>query len=462
MRLILVPIFCLYMLLAGCDRAQPPGEGDIETPDLISMIKAAEFDSVTRIIEDYQRRFEADPANELYAAVPYRQFIDAATDPDLEQRMEEWEHHSTESFAPYLAMCSYSYGEAMKIRGNASASRKSKALSELRTHCDWALSINPRLPYAYGRLIKAGQMDNNRQEIERWLRKGLSVLPTSYFVRAAYQIGLDPSHGGSNEEMLAFAKQGQEYADQNPMLKRLLSNAYNTIGNQHSRKDEYEKAIIAYKQSIDYYIWVNPLISLSAMYSSTGEHKLAIDVLTRAIKLNNSPWTYKSRARIYADAGRFEEAMADIDFALEKQPDNQRFIKEQANIFFKMEEYSNALGAYERLVKLDAADAWVWKQIAYIKQRKIIDISAAEESFKHALALDPGDNWTWHSYATLLYNKKDKRAPVAFQAYVDICGSGENCNPVDLARSRKFLDCVNGNPDCELETTEYADWSPGA
>ncbi|MEN8109114.1 MAG: tetratricopeptide repeat protein [Pseudomonadota bacterium] len=421
-----------------------------------------DFGSINGIIEDYQAVYEADPARELHAVVPYRQFIDAAYLKDkrnvIEARLEEWEHHSVESFAPYMAMCSYSYGLASQTRGND----RIRNLVDLRLHCGHAIKLNPKAPYAYGRLVKAARMNKERKEADRWLRRGLSVLPESYFVRSAYQSLLSPRHGGSNEEMLAFAEQAQRHADSNPMLVRLISDAHDNIGNQHSRNDDYLKAITSYSKSLEFYVWGNPLISLAASYSAMGENDLAINALTRAMEVRDSYYLYKRRARVYSDAGRFEEALADIETALAAEPDNTDFLRTRANILYKMEDYAAALAVYETLVEVGSATAWDWRRIAYIKQRKIIDIEAAERSYIRALALEPSSNWAWHEFATLLYNKKDSRAPAAFQTYLDICATGKECDPVLVDRSKKFVACVNSEPECSLSTEEYRDWLPGA
>lgn len=462
MRPILIFLFSL-LAVVSCDSInQAPRDEAIDTPDLIGMLKNGDFDGITRLIEDYQKIYESDPARELHAVVPYRQFIDASYLHEeksmIEAQLEAWEHHSTDSFAPYMAMCSYSYGIASQKHGTA----KTAAISDMRVHCSHALKLNPKLPYAYGRLIKAGRMDGNREEVDKWLRRGLTALPASYFVRSAYYSILSPKHGGSNEEMLGFANQAQEHVDSNPMLVRLLGDAHDKIGSQHMRRDDYQKAIASYKKSLQYYTWPNPLISMAAAYTSTGENDLAIDALTQAIELHGSLYTYMRRARAYSDAGRFDEAMADIDFALEDEPDNSQFIRQKANIYYKMEQYADALAGYERLVTMGRANAWDWRRIAYIKQRKIIDIPAAEESYLRALALEPDNDWAWHEYATLLYNKKDKRAPAAFQTYLELCSVKKGCDPVMVTRSKKFLDCVNGKPECVLETAEYSYWVPGA
>lgn len=76
--------------------------------------------------------------------------------------------------------------------------------------------------------------------------------------------------------------------------------------------------------------------------------------------------------------------------------------------------------------------------------------------------LDSRNTWVWHEFATLLYNNKDPRAPAAFQAYVDLCEAKKECDPVVEARSRKFVNCVNGKGVCELNAEEYSHWVPGA
>ena len=112
------------------------------------------------------------------------------------------------------------------------------------------------------------------------------------------------------------------------------------------------------------------------------------------------------------------------------------------------------------MVETGFATARDWRQIAYIKQRKIIDIEAAEQSYTRALAMDPYNTWAWHAFATLLYNKNDSRAPTAFQTYLDLCATGKACDPVSVDRSKKFIDCVNSVPGCTLKPEQYSDWVP--
>lgn len=224
--------------------------------------------------------------------------------------------------------------------------------------------------------------------------------------------------------------------------RTLISDAHDNIGNQHYRKNDYQKAISSYKKSYELYAWPNPLISLAATYSATGENDLAIEALTRAMEVTDPDYifyTFNRRARVYSDAGRFEEAITDINVALEAEPENPVFIRTKANILYKMEDYVAALVGYKRLVSMGSDNAWDWRQIAYIQHRKIVDIETAEKSYVQALAMEPDSAWTWHEFATLLYNKKDPRAPAAFQTYLNLCAAGADCDPVMVDSSKKFI-----------------------
>lgn len=462
MRVCLLIVLCLLTFAAVGGGKGPLRDEFIETPDLVEMLLAGDFDHTTAIIEAYQAIYETDPARELHTVVPYRQFIDASYEKEkrkaVEIRLEEWEHHSVDSLAPYMAMCSYSYGLSSQTRGD----ERIRNLLDLRLHCGHAIKLNRKLPYAYGRLIKAARMNKERKEADNWLARGVSAVPESYFVRAAYQSLLSPRHGGTNEDMFAFAEQAQRYASRNPMLVRLLSDAHDNVGNQHFKKGDYMKAIASYRKSVEHYVWGNPLISMAAAWSRLGENDLAIESLTHAMEVRDTHRLYNRRAMAYSDAGRFEEALADIGKALATEPDSPTFLRTRANILYRMDDYTAALELYESLVKSGFATAWDWRRIAYIKQRKIIDIEAAEKSYLQALSMDPGSDWAWHEFATLLYNKKDPRAPAVFQRYLDVCASGKSCDPVLIDRSKRFVDCVNAVPDCALAPEEYSDWVPGA
>lgn len=88
-------------------------------------------------------------------------------------------------------------------------------------------------------------------------------------------------------------------------------------------------------------------ISRSRILARNGEIEKAFADLNRAVEVHPIHYTYQIRARAYKSEKKYPEALADIDEAMRKDPENASLLIDRGDILVLMESYDEAIKAFE-------------------------------------------------------------------------------------------------------------------
>ncbi len=162
---------------------------------------------------------------------------------------------------------------------------------------------------------------------------------------------------------------------------------WNRKGNIHFQKGEYEKAIDAYNKAIEldrYFGW--PYSNLAHTYLSLGKYVEAILLYQKSANLLNKKEekaaAWNSLGNIYRHLNEYENALSAYQKADEIDPQNAgqrdkldlaslepnsrsaQVWLELGNLFFKSGSYKEAANAYTNAVKIDSSSGWAHSNLA--------------------------------------------------------------------------------------------------
>jgi tetratricopeptide (TPR) repeat protein len=269
------------------DRERP----DITRREIVELLRAREFDTLTRIVENRNQRALADAKEEWELG----RVIDAfqISDDTLSPTFDDWVQASPTSYAPLLASAEYRFGLAYMARGKRFATDTtpeqfagmSEQLQLLAENLAVALRIEPRLSEAYRLLIDHARTRGHQGDCGTAARAGLDIMPASFRIRAALASCRLPRWGGNYRRVQEIADAADAFVADNPRLSAL----HGIVEWDKGRLTEGDESIGHFAQALTF-----------------GEH-----------------WTfYHDRGNRHRLDEHYREALDDFDAALALAPDS--------------------------------------------------------------------------------------------------------------------------------------------
>ncbi len=178
-----------------------------------------------------------------------------------------------------------------------------------------------------------------------------------------------------------------------PLSARAAVNLANDLarsGNTAQAAALFEKAIHLYSP-VKNQFKVIARSNLATLYVQTGRHDEAVDQLVAVLRLvpQNRPARYQL-ANIYTEMEKYSEAMAQIDWLLERHPDAPRFLNLKAFLLVKDNRAEAALDAIRRslAIRSDQRDALLAAGVAYAI---LGDATKADWFFRRTATTAPRD-----------------------------------------------------------------------
>jgi tetratricopeptide (TPR) repeat protein len=128
-------------------------------------------------------------------------------------------------------------------------------------------------------------------------------------------------------------------------------------------------------------------------YRQMGKYEDALADFNRAIELDpNYAWAIARRGETYRRMGKYEDALADFNRAIELDPNCAWAIASRGQTYHQMGKYEDALADFNRAIELDPNLDWAiaLRGETYRLMGKYEDALA---DFNRAIELDPNDAW---------------------------------------------------------------------
>ena len=262
---------------------------------------------------------------------------------------------------------------------------------------EWLTEDNQTPNYRFDLLVEVGDLLLAGKEYATAIAsydRALEIKPDKY--EAWNNRGIALFNLGRYEEALASY-------DRTLAIKPDLDAAWNNRGIALFNLGRYEEALASYDRALA----IKPDTAFSAVMRYI--QKLANLFLTVAISIfgvhhyywnvgfgKDEAWYYRGNA--LRKLGRYEEALASYDRALEIKPNNDEAWYYRGNALHKLGRYEEAITSYDRALEIKPNNDEAW----YYRGDALYNLGRYEEtiaSFDRALAIKPDDDLAWYNKA---------------------------------------------------------------
>ncbi|MBF0330141.1 MAG: tetratricopeptide repeat protein [Nitrospirae bacterium] len=387
----IIIVFILQFALAIPAYVESYTYGDSKLPTLVirKMLSNKDFEKLNITLADYQKAYEKDVRNEDDLLDAYLAF--SVNDLHYEALLNEWVKSHPNSYQSYLARASYFFNLGWKSRGTKWASETTdKQIEKMESYFSKAnqdiekvliIKTDHIVPYYF--LIHMYKASGGAGQVKAIVKKALEKCPDSFKIRSAYLLSITPRWGGTYEEMDEFATESQKSAFKNPRLKALKGYVFYDTGNME-------------KQSKNYGV--------------------ALEFLNKALLFGDLALFYNERATIYEHLEKLDEALKDINLAIEMSSQNADFYSTRSRILSNKKMMQEALKDIEIANLLDPNDEYIIKLNKWIadkfmssghSKQKAKDFSGAIKDYTAAIQANPENSYSYYSRARVFVDKKD-------------------------------------------------------
>jgi TPR repeat protein len=267
----------------------------IAEADLLDLLRSHQFGVLDSRLNALQLNYEKDTQHEFAASGAFYWVVSA--DPELEGVLQQWVAEYPKSYAANLALGIYYMTMAAHWRGTKYfRETHPKRIENMDLYLEKAvmqleksLLMTEKPIISYTKLIGAACYRGDHDTADHWLTEALNHDPYCVTPRRAYMDTLEPRWGGSYEAMRKFAEDTRKGGG--PKLEK----AARVFGGWIHRDKGYQKYL-------------------------EGNYVAALDEFEKAIAIEDFSWFRRTRAEIYQVVGQFDLAMADLNRALESDP----------------------------------------------------------------------------------------------------------------------------------------------
>jgi len=334
-----------------------------------ALLRHRKFAELTRVVEGWQRDFEADPKKEYWVTDALAAFSSA--DATLEPLLNAWIAEQPRSFAGYVARGGYYEARAWDARGTERVSKTTPAqLAAMRGWLDLAesdyeraIAIEPDAIAAYMQLITGGKLVGKGEPA---FRRAVARFPLSFRLHWAGMMASTPRWGGSYAKMGEIAALGESHAAANPRMKLLPGFVDYAIYEDRTTAKDYEGALAAAESALKYGEHWHFFPARGDARLRLENWKGALEGFDRALALQPQlPGVLRGRASALWKLNRYEEAADSYLSSLTiARRDYAKKLEAYANLFvfvgnkhFNAGRSREALAAYDKALLLVPAHA---------------------------------------------------------------------------------------------------------
>lgn len=294
--------------------------------DPLKLLLSQRFDVLDNRLNTLQAEYELDTEREFAVSAAFKWFDIA--DPRLESLFQEWLKAYPESYAANLALGIYYMAMAVEWRGSKYYNEThQKRIENMESYLEKAVIYFEKSLYmaekpfiSYGKLIAVARFHGDDKASEYWLSEALKKDPFCVRPRNFYMRTLEPRWGGSYNKMRVFAETTRKGT--HPKLTKAALYYEGWIhwykGFESYLKDNYVAALNEYKKAIETYDDSRFRLSRAKIYQIVGQSDLAMADINRALDLD--PQSTKGlymRGIALLEKRQTDEALNDLHLAAE-------------------------------------------------------------------------------------------------------------------------------------------------
>jgi tetratricopeptide (TPR) repeat protein len=328
--------------------------------------------------------------------------------------MDAWKRQSPASpFA--LAASGTAYVQmAQDMRGSDYASKTSQSsfesmsrLLELaRADLDQAAVLQPKLTATYTAMIYAATLESDGAYAMSAAKRGLAVDPANYTIYARLVWMAQPKWGGTVEDMQRIIANAQHHADENPLLKLLLSESSGGEAYVENCDCNPITELNLYRQVFAEAAPVNML--MSAGWAAKNRNSPALSVIYRSQLLRFDPSHLdhrEGRAFDLPSLGDSDWALAEGDALITLAPQDENSFDVRGLAYESTGNFIRAIDDYEQALRLNPTDAWTLAELGNIYVHSSRDWNKAWTLANRLIQMSPDNPQGWLLRASIQKNQ---------------------------------------------------------
>ncbi len=331
---------------------------------------------------------------------------------DIRPTLDAWKRDSPDSAFAFAASGMAYVSMAADARGSKFIKDTSdddvEAMSNLLVQADSdlrrALLLNSKLAPAYAGLMNAGAMAYGRHYVDAAFQDALSAVPDDFEIYNMAMWTREPKWGGSLKAMDQLAARAQSQAQDNPMVRLLLSSRpFYEVWNCDCT---HEAEMAAYPEAADELILSSDLTRLGKLASDYHNQTMTLIYESEALRFtpgdddararrayalvdyDESAWAatdmtrllhrsphdrsaLETRAYAYGINGNFAEAETDLRTLMALDPRNTRPMEELGDLLVNMKhDWTEGWAVADQLIHDQPQSAYGWMLRANIQENQ--------------------------------------------------------------------------------------------
>jgi tetratricopeptide (TPR) repeat protein len=395
---------CLAVALLG--RTALGAEiGLLDKLAFLALLEQGEFKTLDRQLNAYQEAFEAGAIPDTLVDNAFSTFFNS--DPAVKSQLDTWIHQKPKSYAAWAARGHYFRNLGWIARGGEYASRTHRLRFALmheyfdRAESDYkmAISLKPSLSIAFASLISIENARGDSDAIHATIERGLAAVPSSLMIRLRHLGSLLPWWGGSLTQigdLVEVTRRTYPDASFLPVVEGFHDYA---IGLQLARDDKREAATKYFDRAVgksDYWWYLH---ARGKNLRDLGRYKDALAEFGRAIEQRpQNKSLFDSRAFLFWNIGKLEQALEDWERALILDPYNPNTLLAMSNPLRKLKRYKKAMAVLDKAMVHGANDHAVRGARGLILLFGLNRPGEAIVNLRHAIRLRPVNIKYWLAY----------------------------------------------------------------
>jgi tetratricopeptide (TPR) repeat protein len=339
----------------------------IPEDQLLVLLLEGKYEELDNKLQALQKAYIGDRSIEKSIHRAFYEFYRA--DPRIGRALDKWIAKRPNSAMPYLARGIYRTRTGWVNRGeNWSSNTSDSQFSGMAAWFSVAMIIDPSLMEPYCYLIEIDINEGGRKT-RTLFNQALKINPISFIVRESYLHSKLPRWGGSYKDMNEIIAEAQSYCKDDPQLKLLEGRVAADIGELALFRKDYQGAIKYFNDALvngDYPFYNQNMGE--ALYG-IDDYKGAVDQFSRVITAKpgfKRAWWMRSQA--YKMLHKFSQALADINYTINMEPDDDKAIAARGYIFENAGDFASALRDFRKADKLNPKNSEYQEAIKDVQQ----------------------------------------------------------------------------------------------
>jgi tetratricopeptide (TPR) repeat protein len=209
-------------------------------------------------------------------------------------------------------------------------------------------------------------------------------------------VALEPSNAGYHlalADAYQLAERTEDAADaytQALALAPILVDGYIGLAKLYQDQELWDEAQVVYERSLAFVPTSGELLTAyGAFLIERGDEEQGLALLDRATQVAPTATALTARAAVYGELGRVEEAIQDLQVALEKEPGHLDALLALGDLYREQDDMDNARREYEQIVALTPGVAVGYMRLGALAN-ELGDDEEAERYLEAARQAEPG------------------------------------------------------------------------